>query len=968
MGAITSAVIMDAITSVVIDGTKTLIKFTCSRIKTISEYEDNIRDLRKEIVNLTSKKMEIEEDVTLAKLEGKEPKLQVKEYLKNVSKVEKDVMPLLAMADEYADGWGSSIMHQYQHCCRVAKQLDLVKGLNSIHFETVAPETWSPIKAVEEMAVPSLVGQRAKSDLKKLLEILNRNDIIKIAVWGKGGIGKTTLVKNLNNELYFSHPHTFAIIIWVQASRRLNLSNIQSQIAKRIHLKPEPRDTPHSLSNRILRRLKKMKILLILDDVWEKVDLDAVGIPSRDPCCKILLTTRSFDVCRHMAVDESFELNTMCEVDAWDLFVHSAGPVLNLDGIESPARKIVAGLRGLPLAIKTLGKSMRDRPQMEVWRNACLTWHCSSPLFKNIENEVFGTMATSYHFLPSKILKQCFLFCSMYPASFSIDVHELILCWLSDGLINENQSIKDALNYGIALVEHLKDSCLLDQDSEGTVKMHDMFRELALLLLSKSEELYGFHCQPGHPFYQMPQESSRRVSFTRCRIKDLPELSKYSQLTVLFLQGNPIQNIPDDFFQNLNSLRVLNLSETHITSLPSSFLCLHELRSLFLRSCPLKKLPSFETLSKLLVLDVSSTKITELSKGFRSLRSLRELNLSNTEYLKKIVAGSISGLSSLETLDVSFSAYNWNPKIGTYKRSTFDELLSLDHLSVLKIRLDSVEDLASASSWIKKLRKFDIQVSPRNCGSNHHVAKGNEKQLVLRGVNFVQEDLQDLLRTASSLKLLTCIGMTQKHWLCLSSLKSLTISNCNNITCLISDEGSSLELFPSLQNLVLDHLENLDTISQLLSRGKCLGNLKTIQVLDCPKLKGTISYAMLRRVQKLEEIKVSGCKNMSYIIKSGEHGETLPNLRVIEIRNMNNLSMICNKKTAFPALQRIEVSDCSELKKLPLEISNLSRLKEIRGDLKWWNSLQWDDGVKNIFLQHFQPNPVESCSRKRKYK
>nr|GEW01793.1 disease resistance protein At4g27190-like [Tanacetum cinerariifolium] len=957
----------DAIISAVIDGSKTFIKSTCSRIKTISEYEDNIHDLREEIVNLTNKKIEIEEEVRLAKLERKKPRPQVKEYLKNVSQVEEAVMPLLAMADEHADGWGSNILNQYQHCCRVAKQLDLVKGLNSLHFETVAPETRSPIKAVVEMAVPSLVGQRAKSDLKKLLEILNRDDIKKIAVWGKGGIGKTTLVKNLSNELYCSHPHTFAIVIWVEASRRSNLSSIQAQIAKRINLKPEPRDTPHSLSNRILRRLKKRKILLILDDVWEKVDLDAVGIPSRDPYCKILLTTRSFDVCRHMAVDEFFELNIMCEEDAWDLFVHSAGPVLNLDGIESPARKIVTGLRGLPLAIKTLGNSMRRRPQMELWQNACLTWHRSSPLFKNIQNEVFGTMATSYHFLPSKILKQCFLFCSMYPASFSIDVRELIQCWLSDGLINENQSIKDALNYGIALVEHLKDLCLLDQDSEGTVKMHDMFHVLALLL-SKSEELYGFHCQSGHPFYQMPQESSRRISFIRCRIKDLPEFSMYSQLTVLFLQGNPIQNIPEDFFMNLNSLRVLNLSETHITSLPSSFHCLHELRSLFLRSCPLKKLPSFESLHKLLVLDVSSTKITELSKGFRSLRSLRELNLSNTEYLKKIAAGSISGLLSLEALDVSFSAYNWNPKIGTYKRSTFDELLSLDHLSVLKIRLDSVESLASASSWIKKLRKFDILVSPRDCGSNHHVAKGSEKQLALRGVNFVQEDLQDLLRTASSLKLLTCIGMTQKHWLCLSSLISLTISNCTNITCLISDEGSSLELFASLQNLVLDHLENLENISQLLSRGKCLRNLKTIQVLECPKLKGAISYAMLRRVQKLEEIKVSGCKNMSCIIKSGEHGETLPNLRVIEICNMNNLSTICNKKTAFPALQRIEVSDCSELKRLPLEISNSSRLKEIRGDVRWWNSLQWDYGVKNIFLQHFQPHPVESCSRKRKYK
>lgn len=964
---------MDALGSAVIDGAKTFLESAYSRIKTLSKREENIRQLRQEITNLTYKKMLIEEDVTLAKLEGKTPKEQVNEWLKKVSRVEDDVRPLLEMPDQHADGSGSKMVQRYLQCWTVAKKLDLVKELYSTHFETVALERHSPIKAVEEISVPPLVGEMAASNMKQLLEILNRDDIRRIAVWGKGGIGKTILVKNLSNLLYSSSPSSFDIVIWVQMSRELDLSTIQSQIAKRIHLKVEAGDTTHNIANRILRRLKlRRNILLILDDVWEKIDLDAVGIPTRDPCCKVLLTTRSRDVCRDMAIDFSFPMNLMNEEDAWDLFNKSVGPIIGLDGIESPARKIVAVCHGLPLAIKTLGKFMRDRPQIELWRNAALRWQCSSPLFKNIEKEVFRPLEMSYHSLPSKILKQCFLYCSLYPASFSINVAELIQCWVSDGLINENQSVAEAFNYGVALVEHLKDSCLLDQDgAEGTVKMHDIFRDLAIRL-SEREELYGFVCQSGVvPFYQMPKESSRRFSLMGCRIEKLQEFPVCSQLTVLFLQGNPIKRIPADFFQNLKSLRVLNLSKTRITALPPSFVCLGELRALFLRGCNLMKLPSLKALGKLLVLDLSSTLIRELPEGLGSLCSLRELNLSYTHFLEKAIAGSILGLSSLETLDMSFSAYNWNLKTGGDQRATFDELLSLDHLSVLQIRLDSVQCLASAvaSSWLKKMRRFDIQISPRSFDSKYHVGQHNERRLVLRGVDLLQEDIRDVLYNTSSLDMLTCVGMTQRHWLSLSSLVSLTISNCDDITCLINKESSSQVMFPNLRHLVLDHLKNLvTTVESILPRGKCLSNLKSIHVLDCPMLGGAISYAMLRHVGKLEEIKVSGCENMCRIIESGGHAKSLPFLRVIEISKMVKLRSICDGTSVCPVLQRIEVSGCLGLKKLPLSISDSCSLKEIRGDMEWWNNLTWEnDDVKSFFGQHFKAHPREKCSRKRKF-
>ncbi|KAJ0802208.1 putative P-loop containing nucleoside triphosphate hydrolase [Helianthus annuus] len=73
-----------------------------------------------------------------------------------------------------------------------------------------------------------------------------------------------------------------------------------------------------------------------------------------------------------MEVDVFLQLKLMSEEDAWNLFLHSVGPVFNLNGIESPTNKIVAAFSGLPLAIKTLGNSLKDKRHMELWQNMYL--------------------------------------------------------------------------------------------------------------------------------------------------------------------------------------------------------------------------------------------------------------------------------------------------------------------------------------------------------------------------------------------------------------------------------------------------------------------------------------------------------------------------------------------------------------------------------------------------------------------
>jgi disease resistance protein RPS2 len=74
-------------------------------------------------------------------------------------------------------------------------------------------------------------------------------------------------------------------------------------------------------------------------------------------------------------------------------------------------------------------------------------------------------------------------------------------------------------------------------------------------------------------------------------------------------------------------------------------------------------------------------------------------------------------------------------------------------------------------------------------------------------------------------------------------------------------------MLPNLEHLRLIRLRNLLKIVEGgLPEGGCLGKLKTIEVVDCRRLKTVISYALLCQVQNLEEIKVSDCRRMKCTI------------------------------------------------------------------------------------------------------
>ncbi|CAA7028396.1 unnamed protein product [Microthlaspi erraticum] len=111
--------------------------------------------------------------------------------------------------------------------------------------------------------------------LDKAWKHLKEDGVGIMGMYGMGGVGKTTLLMQINNK--FSEERCgFDFVIWVVVSRELHVENIQDEIAQKVGLGGVEKSQKADL---LYNFLKKKRFVLFLDDIWEKVDLTEIGVP-----------------------------------------------------------------------------------------------------------------------------------------------------------------------------------------------------------------------------------------------------------------------------------------------------------------------------------------------------------------------------------------------------------------------------------------------------------------------------------------------------------------------------------------------------------------------------------------------------------------------------------------------------------------------------------------------------------------
>ena len=129
-------------------------------------------------------------------------------------------------------------------------------------------------------------------------------------------------------------------------------------------------------------------------------------------------------------------LKELSNDECWVLFAQHAfanRKPCEFPHLEAIGKKIVEKCKGLPLAAKTIGGSLRLNQNPTHW-NMILKSHIRN--LPDAKNNILPALRLSYHYLPSH-LKRSFAFCSIFPMDYEFDKYELILLWMAEGLLQQ---------------------------------------------------------------------------------------------------------------------------------------------------------------------------------------------------------------------------------------------------------------------------------------------------------------------------------------------------------------------------------------------------------------------------------------------------------------------------------------------------------------------------------------------------
>ncbi|GFS33035.1 hypothetical protein Acr_00g0025910 [Actinidia rufa] len=285
-----------------------------------------------------------------------------KEYRKDIieRKVEEaqnrgeDILAVVSSWRREADEMTQDFDNFMQQCTHEESMLCFAR---EGHFDEIARPKSPPPELLFRSDDDYEIFDSRASVFKMVIDALKDSKVTAIGVHGTGGVGKTTLVKEVSKQL--KEDGTFDEVVMAVVSKDANVSKIQSQLVGSVKL----------------------------------------GIPVTDgnKGCKVVITSRNQCVLRtNMKVDRDFALPLLPEPEAWALFKKMAGNSVDSPKLCLVEKAVCKECKGLPVTINALGAALKDK-EISAWKTALVKLKKSMlSEIEEIEPAVYNSLKLSY--------------------------------------------------------------------------------------------------------------------------------------------------------------------------------------------------------------------------------------------------------------------------------------------------------------------------------------------------------------------------------------------------------------------------------------------------------------------------------------------------------------------------------------------------------------------------------------------
>ncbi|XP_061995140.1 probable disease resistance protein At4g27220 isoform X2 [Rosa rugosa] len=866
-------------------------------------YNRNLKKLQSQVGDLGDARLRVWHAVETEKRKGKQIETDVHNWLTKVEEITGEANDFLK-AEHQAKikclhGFCPNLKNRHQLSRKSTKLVQEVvelfgkKDFSSIAYD-ISPEEVCVISTKDYEAFDSRT-----SVVKQIMDELRNSDTDIIGVYGIGGVGKTTLVKEVYRQAIKDKKLFDDVVIIVDVKQISDFEGIQKKIVDKLGMDIVGDESMDRRARRLCDRLKDKRALIILDDVVERIDLEVVGLP-RLVTCKILLTSRSRQVLSvEMYTQKEFQLHVLDEKETWSLFAKMAGDVVKNSNIRTIATKVAEKCGGLPVLVVTVASALK-KSGLNAWKDALRRLQKFDK--EGFTEKAYLALEWSYNQLDEaelkSELKSLFLLCGLLSKnSESARIDDLLLYGMGLDLFKSLETMEEARNSLHSLLEKLKDSCLLVDSGDITcTRMHDLVRDVANRIASRDHHVLSL--EHGNELKEWPNKEFLKkctaITSPYCNIPKFPDVLECPELKIFYLWGDDHDTleIPCNLFQDMENLKVLDLTKLCIgPSLLPSLQFLRNLQTLYFCNCLLGDIAQVGQLGNLEILSFHGSNVKLLPKEIGQLTRLRLLDLTNCSKLEVISPNVISSLKRLEELRIgknSFSQWEYEGVMSTERSNvSLQELKHLSQLTSLQIHIPDASILP-ADLFTNKLERFQICIgSVWNWDDVDETLNALKLQLTIS--NELDPGLEMLLKITEDLY-----------------LELMESSNSNIVHQL------GIEVFQQLKHL---HIQNSAGLAYIINGKVSFPNLTWLAVNELNSSRFLLSSSMARCLAHLKQLHISGCQNMEEIVSIEESNEEntknlFCQLEDLELKGLPKLTKVCSSLNS--SSERMKLEDCTK--------------------------------------------------------